>query len=92
MSNQTPHDMTMRLTGPVDLTITIPGCPDCPVYPRAEPPLACRPDTPHEETLLPPGNYRIEVSYATPDTDRPTGHWTLTPDTLLDTCWVLVER
>lgn len=92
MSNQTPHEMTMRLTGPVNLALTVPACPDCPIYPRSEPPLACRSDTPHEEALLPPGNYRIEVEYTAPDTDRSGGHWTLTPDTTIDTCWVLVAR
>jgi hypothetical protein len=92
MSNQTPFEMTMRIDGPVSLTLTIPACADCVVYPRSQPPLACRDDAPVEEALLLPGTYRVQVEYAAPHTDRPGGHWTLTPDTLLDTCWVLFER
>jgi hypothetical protein len=92
MSNQTPFEMTMRIDGPVSLTLTIPACAGCVVYPRSQPPLACRDDAPVEEALLLPGTYRVQVEYAAPHTDRPGGHWTLTPDTLLDTCWVLFER
>ncbi|HUG13951.1 MAG TPA: hypothetical protein VMM78_02940 [Thermomicrobiales bacterium] len=92
MSNQTPYALTMTVDGPISVVFTIPPCEGCVVYPRAQPPLACRDDTPSEEALLPPGNFRVQVEYSAPHADRPAGHWTLTPDTALDTCWVLVER
>jgi hypothetical protein len=90
--NQTPYELTIALAGPAELELTLPACGDCVVYPRDEPPLLCRPGIPEQEYLLPPGNYRVQVTYHGPDSDRPGGYWTLVPDSVVDTCWVLLAR
>jgi hypothetical protein len=92
MSNQTPYALTIQLDGPEQVEVRLPACDDCEVYQRDEPPLLCRADTPEHEQLLRPGNYRVQVTYHGPHTDRPGGHWTLVPNSVIDTCWVLVGR
>jgi hypothetical protein len=92
ISNQTPYPMTIAIDGPVERQLTLPACDGCTIHPRTQPILACRDDVAEHDVLLPPGNYRIQVSWDGKDTDHLGGHWTLVPNSLLDTCWVLIQR
>jgi hypothetical protein len=92
MTNQSPYEMTITFTGPTAYTMTIPACPTCVVYPSDAAVDSCRSDAPAGTATLPPGNYRVQVTWAGPNTAPSGGPWTFVPDASYGACWYVVNQ
>ncbi|CAN5600740.1 hypothetical protein BH23CHL2_BH23CHL2_15820 [soil metagenome] len=89
--NQAPFEMIVQLDGPVSRTITVPACPGCEVYSVFAPPTFCRDDIPWHDEYLPPGNYRLQISWSGSDTSPLAGPQTYVPDAGYGTCFFILE-
>lgn len=89
--NQAPYPLTVQMDGPVSRTITIPACDDCQVYSTTSPPTFCRDDIPWQDELLPPGNYRVQISWSGSQTTPLAGPQTYVPDAEYGTCFFILE-
>lgn len=89
--NQSPYILTIQMDGPVSRTITLPACDGCPVYSPFAPPSACRDDIPWHDEILPPGNYRVQVSWQSGSTTPLAGPQTYVPDGGYGTCFFILE-
>ena len=90
IANQSPYDMTIFLDGPVAETMSIPACVDCVVYDSPAQFEGCRNDTPVDTVTLPPGNYRVEITWAG-EALPAAGHWTIVPDAFYGSCWYVTS-
>ena len=91
IGNQSPFQMIVQLDGPVSRTITIPACDDCVVYTVFNPPTFCRDDIPWHDEVLPPGNYRLQVSWNGGNASPLGGPVTYVPDASYATCFFIIE-
>ena len=89
--NQAPHPLTIRMDGPVSRTITLAACIGCPIYTPSAPPSFCRNDIPWNDEFLPPGNYRVQISWSGSDTTPLAGPLTYVPDAAYGTCFFILE-
>jgi hypothetical protein len=89
--NQSPYDMTVQLDGPVSRSITVPACGDCVVYSPANLPEFCREDIPWHDEMLPPGNYRIQITWTGGEATPLAGPQTYVPDAAYGTCLFIIE-
>lgn len=92
ISNQSPYAMTVTFTGPTTYTMAIPACPTCIVYPNDAAVDSCRSDAPHASVSLPPGNYRVQVTWSGANTIPSGGPWTFVPDATYGACWYIVNQ
>jgi len=89
--NQSPYEMVVQIDGPVSRTITLPQCDGCPVYPVSAPPSSCRDDIPWHDEFLPPGNYRVQITWSGSNTPPLAGPQTYVPDAGYGTCFFILE-
>ncbi|MEZ4521595.1 MAG: hypothetical protein R3A46_08130 [Thermomicrobiales bacterium] len=89
--NQAPYQMTVQLDGPVSRTVTIPPCDSCQVYPITAPPSSCIDEIPWHDEFLPPGNYRVQISWNGSQTSMLAGPQTYVPDAGYGTCFFILE-
>ena len=91
IGNQAPYPLTIQMDGPVSRTINLPACVDCTVYSPTSPPSFCRDDLAWHEETLPPGNYRMQVSWENGTTTPLAGPQTFVPDAGYGTCYFILE-
>jgi len=87
LSNDSPVPITIQLDGPVSRTISLPACDGCIVWPSPQSFPGCADDTPYDEVLLPPGNYRAVVTFHDAQSDNLIAHWTLVPNADYGMCY-----
>jgi hypothetical protein len=89
--NQSPYDLTVQIDGPVSRTITIPACGDCQIYSPFNPPAFCREDIPWHDEMVPPGNYRLQLTWSGGEATPLAGPQTYVPDAAYGTCFYIIE-
>jgi hypothetical protein len=92
IGNQAPYPMTVSLDGPVSMSFTLDACPDCVIYSSPNEVTSCRADIDWEDVTLPPGNYRIQITWGAGATvESLAGPQTYVPDAAYGSCYFIVE-
>lgn len=91
IGNQAPYPMTISFDGPVSMSYTLDACPDCVVYSNPSEVTSCRTDIDWEDVTLPPGNYRVQISWAGASVESLAGPQTFVPDALYGSCYFIVQ-
>ena len=89
--NQAPYPMTVTLDGPTSESFTLDPCPDCPVYTSPSEVTECRQDIAWQDVTLPPGNYRLQISWEGAGTPLYAGPHTLVPNAQYGSCYFIIE-
>jgi len=89
--NQAPYPMTITLEGPVSQSFTLDACPDCIIYGSAAEVSSCRADIAWQDFTLPPGNYRVEISWTGSSVVPLAGPQTYVPNAQYGSCYFIVE-
>jgi hypothetical protein len=89
--NQSPYTMFVQLDGPVSRFLSLAPCPTCIVYANASQVTSCLDTIEWKDTTLPPGNYRVQISYTGGNVRPGAGDWTIVSDADYGSCWFVVE-
>jgi hypothetical protein len=83
--------MTVTLDGPTSQSFTLDPCPNCPVYTSPSEVTECSQDIAWQDVTLPPGNYRLQISWEGANTPLYAGPHTIVPDAQYGSCYYIVE-
>jgi hypothetical protein len=89
--NQAPYPMVITLEGPTSMSFTLDACPDCIIYGSPSEVSSCRADIDWEDFAIPPGNYRVEITWTSSSVVPLAGPQTYVPDAQYGSCYFIVE-
>lgn len=92
LQNDSPYPMQVTFEGPITYTMTVEANPDSIVYPTPGSYPGCDPDGPTGNTLLPAGNYRVELDYLGGNVIPGRAYWTIIPGAGYASCYYIVEQ
>ena len=91
VGNNAPFDMIVEFSGLETKTIVIPACEGCVVFPNDAAFDGCWDQIDWQEVTLPPGNYRVELSWPGSNARVGAGPQTYVPNGDYSSCWAIVE-
>ena len=91
LGNNAPFDMVVEFSGPETTQMVIPACEECVVFPHEHAFTGCWEEIDWQEVTLPPGNYRVTISWPGSNARAGAGPQTYVPNGDYYTCWAIVE-
>ena len=89
--NNAPHVMVVEFSGPETARIAIPACEECIVFPNKNSFTGCWPQIEWKELTLPPGNYKVEISWPGSNARAGAGPQTYVPNADYGVCWAIIK-